>query len=136
MTVQSEETKASLNCIDITPSVESGKITPDTVVESTLKYSIDLSRLKSEQFSITILFGSSERENQLFNKPETRLGKGHVFLDEPSGTIKLKYPMDAVWQDPRLKHPISIIFFLIKHDKDGAGQAIASAGPFIFRSGF
>lgn len=134
VSAQAEVTKGSLDILSITPSVENGRVTPDTVIESTLKYAIDRSRLKRNQFSVTVLFGSSQGENHLFNKRETRLGKANLFLEDPSGTVKFKYPMDAVWADPRLKRPVSIIFFIIQHEKNGTSQAIASAGPFIFRS--
>lgn len=132
----SEFTKASLNCTKITPAVENGRMTPETVIKSTLKYSIERSSIRGKEFSITVLFGSSQGENQLFNKTETRMGSASIFLEEPSGTVELEYPMDAVWTDPRLKRPVSIIFFIIEHAKNGASQAIASAGPFIFRSAY
>lgn len=133
---RSETPRATLVCTQITPSVFNGKLGPDTVIESTLNYAIDLRKLKREKFSITILFESSEGTNQLFNKKKTRLGEADLFLEKSSGTVKLTYPMDAVWRDARLKRPVSIVFSIIEHEKDGAGRAIASAGPFIFSSLF
>jgi hypothetical protein len=127
---------ANLTCIKITPAVESGKLSRDTVIETTLNYFIDLPKLEADGYSITVLFGSIEGQNYLFNKKQTRLGDAHLYLKKTSGTIKFKYPMDAVWTDNRLKRPISLIFYLLEHDRNGTNQAIASAGPFVFRSTF
>lgn len=128
--------QASLICLKMTPSVLEGKLTPTTVLEADFQYSIDKSKLKREKYSITILFSSSVGQNQLFNKKKTRLGNADVFLEKSSGTITMKYPMDAVWMDNRLRRPISVMYYIIEHDKNGASQAIASAGPYIFRAGF
>lgn len=127
---------ASLTCIQITPAVESGRLSRDTVIETSLNYFIDLPKLEAKRYSITVLFGSIEGRNYLFNKKQTRLGDAHLYLEKTSGTIKFKYPMDAVWMDNRLKRPISLIFYILEHDKNGTNQAIASAGPFVFRSTF
>ena len=129
-------THANLACIQITPSVENGRLARDTIIESTLKYSIDLPKLKPERYSITVLFGSIEGQNYLFNKRKTRLGDAHFYLEKTSGTITFKYPMDAVWTDNRLRQPISLVFYILEHEKNGSSQAIASAGPFVFRSTF
>lgn len=133
---KSKITSARLACIEIKPSVENGRLTRDTVIESTLEYSIDLRRLKKEKYTITMLFGSSEGQNVLFNIKKTRLGDADIYLKETSGTVKFRFPMDAVWNDHRLKRPVSVIFYIMEHEKNGTSQAIASAGPFIFRSMF
>ncbi len=128
--------QASLICVKMTPSVLEGKLTPTTVLEADFQYSINKSKLEREKYSITILFGSSIGQNQLFNKKKTRLGNADFFLEKSNGTVTVKYPMDAVWMDDRLKRPISVVYYIIEHDKNGASQAIASAGPYIFRAGF
>lgn len=133
---KSKTTAANLACIEIKPSVVNGRLTRDTVIETTLQYSIDLHKLKKDKYTITMLFGSSEGQNVLFNKKKTRLGDADLILKATSGSVKLKYPMDAIWNDPRLKRPVSIFFYIIEHNKNGSSQAIASAGPFVFRSLF
>jgi len=130
----SKITRATLSCIKINPSVQNGKLTPDTVIESSLNYSIDLPRLKKERFSITILFGSNEGQSFLFNKKKTQFGEAEIFLKEPTGTITIKYPMSEIWMDHRLRRPVSVTFYIIEREKNGASQAIASAGPFVFRT--
>lgn len=127
---------ANLTCIQMVPSVLNGRLARDTIIETTLQYSIDLPKLKKEKYAITILFGSSEGDQFLFNKRTTRLGNADLYLKESSGKVKLKYPMDAVWNDPRLKQPVSVVFYIIEYDKNGSSKAIASAGPFVFRSLF
>ena len=136
ISAESKIPNANLTCIQITPSVESGRLSRDTVIETTLNYFIDLQKLEAKRYSITVLFGSIEGQNYLFNKKKTRFGDAYYYLEKTSGTIKFKYPMDAIWTDNRLKRPISLSFYILEHDKNGTNQAVASAGPFVFRSTF
>ncbi len=130
--VGAENPESSLELTNISPGPIETRLTEETVLSASLKYSIDLPKLKRKKYFVSIIFGSTEGDDSWFNEERTRLGTDRVYLTEPEGAVTLEYPLDAVWNDKRLKHPITVRFVLLERSGSRSSRSVAIVDPVIF----
>ena len=54
---------------------------------------------------------------------------GYPVLSEPMGRLKFSFPIRHVWDEPRVKRPFRIWFYLNQHTAPRQSRVIGRAGP-------
>ena len=103
----------------ITLSPEAGtSVGRDSVITAELRFTIDNFKNKKDRYHISIQFVTKGSRAATFSKDPGNV----VMLNEASGTITLAYPLDHVWDDPQLRKPLTIYFFL--HERTGTRGSV------------
>ncbi len=105
----SDKPKASLILRSINPAPGSS-VSRDTVLDATLEYAIDSTKVGVDVYYIHPMFETAE--GGTFNAID--LLKDGARVLKPSGVIEFKYPILREFDDPRLVKPIKLHYYLMK----------------------
>jgi hypothetical protein len=100
----------SIELISLTPEGGSS-VDRGSTITAQLRFTIDNFKDKKDRYKVSINFQERESRAATFSK-----GPGDMIaLIEATGTITLAYPLDRIWDDPRLRKPLVVYFYLHEH---------------------
>ena len=108
---QPPKTKSTgtIEIVSLTPEAGS-QIDRNVVIKAELRFSIANFQRKKNRYSISIQFMDSSTRASTFSSGEANTAQ----ILEPSGTVHMEYPINAVWDDPKLRKPVTFYFFLLE----------------------
>src|SRR5213593_3423258 len=106
----------SIDVVSLTPEAGSS-VDRNTVITVELRYSIDNFQTKQNRYAVSINFQKRDSRTSTFSS-----GPGDaVVLKEASGTVTLTYPLESIWDNPKLRKPVVVYFYL--HERTGRHQS-------------
>ncbi len=115
-----------IEILSLVPEVESILTVNDTIAAS-LRFAIAEDIQSDFGFSISIKFVSVV-EGQTFS-----IGpQSSVELSERTGTVNLSYPLEQIWLNNNLKHPVSCYFYLHQKLSETSSKVIARTTVIIY----
>lgn len=102
-------------------------VTPKTVVVAEIEYSI--AGFEPGMFQL----------NAQFETIDKGMTTGGEFLEDPElqfahGVIRFCYPLRGVWNQPTLKWPLALVFYLTHRNDDGSTKVLASSAVTHFNT--
>jgi len=107
-TTSNDETKSTINILNLSPETQSIVTSQDTI-KALLEYSIGKDVTSEFGFLIAILFVSTTEGKTFSVGPNNQ-----IELVDRDGEVTLEYPLESIWNNIELKHPITCYFYLEK----------------------
>ena len=123
-----EAATATLELIGITPP-SGGQLSKKSTVVADLAYSI--TGFRSGGFFV---MAQVETTDPGMTTDGSAPSHGYPVLSEPTGTLKVSFPIRHVWDEPRVKRPFRIWFYLNQHTAPRQSRMIAKAGPLEYEA--
>jgi len=111
------KSEGSIELISLTPEAGSTVDRQSTIVAQ-LRFTIDNFKDKKDRYRISINFQDRNTRAATFSKGPG----GMITLDQASGTVTLEYPLDRIWDDPKLRKPLRVYFYL--HERTGKNETV------------
>jgi hypothetical protein len=110
------KSKASIELVSLTPDAGSS-VGPKSIIIAQLKFSISNFKKSKDRYHISINFQSKSRASTFSKGPG-----GSIVLQEASGLVTITYPLERVWDDPKLRKPVVVYFYL--HEQTGRRETV------------
>ncbi len=111
------KSEGSIELVSLTPEAGSS-VDRESIITAQLRFTIDNFKFKKDRYQVSINFQDRDSRAATFSK-----GPGDmIMLEEASGTITLVYQLDRVWDDPRLRKPLVVYFYL--HERTGKRETV------------
>jgi len=94
------------------------QVDQNTVIKAELRFSIANFQYKKNRYYISIQFMDSNTRASTFSDGE----ENTVQIEEQTGTVHMKYPLNIVWSNPKLRKPVTFYFFL--HERTGRNVSV------------
>jgi hypothetical protein len=107
----------SIELTSLTPEAGS-TVDRSSVITAQLRFAIDNFRKNQDRYQISVKFQSIESRAVTFSKGPEDV----VMLGDRSGSITMVYPLHRVWDDPKLRKPIVMYFYL--HERTGKRDTV------------
>lgn len=100
-----------------------------STISAQLNYAIAEEEKSDYGFEISIKFVSTQNNTTFSMTTDS----SNVPVSEKEGTVTINYPMEIIWDNPRLKHPVTCMFYLHKKtSSSGNSTVIAKTIPITF----
>ena len=106
ITNNDNETKSTIEILDLSPEAKSVVSSQDTI-KSLLRYSVAKDIQSEFGFKIAILFVSTSAGSTFSIGPNNMIN-----VTDKDGEIRIEYPLEFIWDEANLKHPVSFYFYL------------------------
>lgn len=111
------KSEGSIELISLTPEAGS-PVDRQSTITAQLRFTIDNFKDKKDRYRISINFQDRNSRASTFRKGPG----GMITLDQASGTVTLEYPLDRIWDDPKLRKPLRVYFYL--HERTGKQETV------------
>jgi hypothetical protein len=108
-------------------------VTVDTVIEATLRYEIRNYVDKRDLYYIFAQFIATDPKRTMATIGVKQTADTLVNITSLSGTVALKIPLKDVWDQPSLKRPMTLYFFLNERTAPNKSVVIGAVGPIEFQ---
>lgn len=102
----------------------------ESVIKAKLAYQIAAQEQSEHGYEVSIKFQSTDPQRTFSTGPR---GLGKVMLSTKNDTLTIRYPLEAVWNKPMLKRPITCYFYLHRNTGNGRSTVIAQTPAIVFR---
>jgi hypothetical protein len=102
-------------------------LSKDAVITAKVAYRIAQQEQSEHGYEVSIKFQGTD--------PRMTFSVGHmsgVAATTKSDTLTLQYPMSSIWNNPRLKRPLTCYFYLHRNTGQGRSTVIAKTEPVVF----
>ncbi|WP_324676909.1 hypothetical protein [Hymenobacter sp. GOD-10R] len=104
---------------------------PESMITARLAYHITEQEQSEHGFSVSIKFQGTD-PRMTFSMGLAGQKAGETLVTSRNDTLTLRYPMAAIWGNPRLKRPITCYFYLHRYTAPGRSTVIAKTPPVVF----
>jgi hypothetical protein len=115
--IPTPKSTGTIKLISLAPE-DGSSVGRDSVVAAELQFTIDNFKARKDRYFVSILFQTSGSRAAMFSNSPGDI----VMLTEATGTITLAYPLDRVWDDPQLRKPLVVRYFL--QERTGKKESI------------
>jgi hypothetical protein len=117
---------STLEIVTISPDSNSS-VTRGTVVFADLKYSVG--EFIPGKYLITAQVQTTKEGRTFDGTFPSRLYPSMISAE---GTLRFSFPLEYVWDSPKLKHPMTLWFYLHRREDDSHTKVVARTGPIFY----
>ena len=99
----------TIEIVSLTPEAGS-QVDRNVVIKAELRFSIVNFQNKKNRYSISIQFMDNSTRASTFSDGDMNT----VHIEKESGTVHMEYPLNTVWDNPKLRKPVTFYFFLLE----------------------